>query len=307
MAFDTPILLLIFNRPGTTEKVFQQIRIMQPKRLFIGADGPRPGRVDDIEKCQQTRDICINNIDWDCEVKTLFRDHNHGCDPAIRQAISWFFDQVEEGLIFEDDVFVNRSFFYFCQEMLKRYRDDVEVMHINGANSIFPFMRIKDPYYFSKLPSGWGWATWARAWKNYNHVCDLDEDLVKVEIKKWIGSKKISNFFYDIFDRLKRREIDNWDYQWTFSLFAAGGLTITPSVNFVLNLGFNEDATHTSGSAGEAYKHMQLQEIEMPIAGVEKKLLREADRFGMKRYLGLTKNIFSRVFKFARRQLQYKN
>ena len=186
--------------------------------------------------------------------------------------------------------------------MLKRYRDDVEVMHINGANSLYPFMQVKDPYYFSKLPSAWGWASWARAWKNYNHVSDLNEDLVRSEIEKWAANAKISNFFLKIYERLKKREIDNWDYQWTFSLFAAGGLTITPSVNFVLNLGFNEDATHTSGSVGEAYKHMQLREMEMPIAVVKKRLLQGTDRVAMKRYLGLTNNIFVRVIRFLKRK-----
>ena len=111
----TPVLFVIFNRPDTTQKVFNAIRQAKPKQLFVAADGPREGKEGEKEKCEQVREI-IEQIDWDCEVKTLFRDKNLGCKIAVSSAIDWFFENVEEGIILEDDCLPSQSFFWYCQE-----------------------------------------------------------------------------------------------------------------------------------------------------------------------------------------------
>jgi GT2 family glycosyltransferase len=99
----TSILFLIFNRPQTTEKVFQAIKDTKPPKLYIAADGPRKDKVGEREKCEETRRIATQ-IDWDCEVKTLFRDENLGCGKAVSDAVSWFFQNEEEDIVLEDDV-----------------------------------------------------------------------------------------------------------------------------------------------------------------------------------------------------------
>jgi hypothetical protein len=118
--FETPILFLIFNRPDLTHIVFNRIREVKPKYLFVAADGPREDHPEDQRKCEEARTKVLNSIDWDCEVKTLFRDKNLGCGLAVSQAITWFFGHVEEGIILEDDTLPSISFFQFCQELLKK-------------------------------------------------------------------------------------------------------------------------------------------------------------------------------------------
>jgi len=61
--FNTPILLIIFNRPETTIRVFEAIRQQKPKHFYVAADGPRPEQVDEIEKCRAAREII--QVDWD--------------------------------------------------------------------------------------------------------------------------------------------------------------------------------------------------------------------------------------------------
>ena len=79
------ILLIIFNRPNTTRKVFESIRKARPKRFYIAADAPRQSNNDDIEKCRSTR-LITENIDWPCEVKRLYQEVNLGCSLGPRAA-----------------------------------------------------------------------------------------------------------------------------------------------------------------------------------------------------------------------------
>jgi len=305
--FDVPILLLIFNRPDTAEKVINNIRAVKPTKLFIAADGPRQYNENDLKKCEDARSVVLNAIDWDCEVKTLFRDHNLGCGVAVSQAITWFFEHVEEGVIFEDDILANQSFFKFCKAMLEKYRHEPRIMHINGANSIYPFMKLTEPYYFSKLPAAWGWATWKRAWATFKYdVNELDKRKVQAEIDTWANNKALADFMMKTFLNLKPSHKNVWDYQWMFSIFASDGLVITPSVNLTLNIGFGNNATNTNSHIVQHYHHMKMTELTSFDADVEMKPNLNADRFGMKKYLGITSNLFFRALRYAKRKLQSK-
>ena len=130
---DTPVLLLIFNRPRTTKQVFEAVREAKPRSLHIAADGPRSHRQGESDLCEETRAL-VRSPDWDCTVQTLFRDHNLGCRKAVSQAISWFFENVDEGIILEDDCVPDASFFPYCSQLLARYRDDERVSMIAGSN-----------------------------------------------------------------------------------------------------------------------------------------------------------------------------
>ena len=90
--FNTPILFLIFNRPDTTIRVFEQIRKIKPTFLYVAADGPRSTKYGESETCQQVRNLVLDGIDWDCKLITLFRDENLGCGKAVSEAITWFFN-----------------------------------------------------------------------------------------------------------------------------------------------------------------------------------------------------------------------
>ena len=163
----SPVLLLIFNRPDTTFRVFQQIRKAKPGKLYIAADGPRNGNTTDAELCKNARSI-TGKIDWDCKLETLFNDDNKGCKIAVSTAINWFLDHEEEGIILEDDCLPSDSFFYFCDAMLERYRFDYRISTITGSNLQAGKKWGTACYYFSQFSNIWGWATWKRFWKNYD-------------------------------------------------------------------------------------------------------------------------------------------
>lgn len=163
---DTAVLFLVYKRPDTTKRVFEVIRRARPSRLYIAGDGPRSEEDGETEKVQEARRIATS-VDWGCEVKTLFRDENLGCKKAVNDAISWFFEYEDAGIILEDDILPSASFFPFMQTMLEMYKKDSRVMMVTGYNIKNQWKPIENScYFFSMLGGIWGWASWRRAWKN---------------------------------------------------------------------------------------------------------------------------------------------
>ncbi len=261
----TPILFLIFNRPEETFKVFEAIRKQEPKYLYIAADGARKAKQGEAELCEQTRSIA-EKIDWDCEVKTLFREENLGCKKAVSEGVTWFFDNVEEGIILEDDCLPSGSFFKFCEENLEKYRHDNRVMHISGENPLDTEFG-DSSYYFSKIPHIWGWASWRRAWNLYDvEFQNFDYFIKNNFIQNVFEIKEAQKFWNRVFTRVKNGEINTWDYQWTYNLFVNNGLSIVPNKNMVSNIGFGAaEATHTSENAKCANRKVyEIEEIIHP-------------------------------------------
>jgi len=242
---NTAILFLVFNRPETTSRVFEVIKKIRPKRLYVASDGPRLSKINEVEKVNLVRKIATA-VNWPCEVKTLFRKQNLGCKLAVSSGIQWFFENEEQGIILEDDCLPHLDFFYFCEKLLEKYRNDEKILTITGDNFQNGIMRGSNSYYFSKYFHCWGWATWRRTWDCYDG-----------EIKfwpKWKQSADWINKFPDkierkywssIFDKVYLNQIDTWDYPFMVSLWNKGGLNLIPNVNLVSNIGFGPEATHT--------------------------------------------------------------
>ncbi len=245
----SPVLFLIFNRPDPTMLVFETIRKYQPEKLYIAADGGREQKQGEKEKCLKLRNEIINKIDWDCEIHTLFRENNLGCKVAVSSGIDWFFSNEEMGIILEDDCLPNQSFFYFCDELLEKYRDDERVMQIGGNNFQFGKKWGSASYYFSKYNHIWGWASWRRAWDHNSLETTQYEDFIKSnQINYMFKDKNERRFWLDHFNNVYLKKVDTWDAQWTLSFWMQNGLCVLPALNLVTNIGFNMDALHTKDS-----------------------------------------------------------
>lgn len=232
---NTPVLLIGFNRPDTIRRVFEAIRTVRPSQLFIALDGPRSDVPADERLCREAAAVS-SAVDWRCDLHTLVRDRNLGCGRAVSGAITWFFGQVQEGIILEDDCLPDPSFFRFCAELLDHYRDTTRIMHISGNNFLFGRKRGFGSYYYSCFTYNWGWATWRHAWRHYDHL---------------------------LADPSRRS--DNWDHQWRLSVQRAGGLAVLPNVNLVTNIGCGRpDATHTT-ELDSRYSELPSASIRFPL------------------------------------------
>lgn len=259
----TSIAFIIFNRPDTTERVFAAIAKAQPPKLLVIADGPRPNRPDDIEKCKVTRDI-IKRVDWPCELLTNFSETNLGCKNRVSSGIDWVFTQTDEAIILEDDCLPEDSFFQFCEEMLEKYRFDQRIGMISGVNFLNNKISIQDSYYFSKYMPIWGWATWRRSWSNYDVNIDIWPKLKREGfLDTRINKSDERSYWNTVFERIYKGTIDTWDYQWVLCNWIQNRLSIIPNVNLISNIGFRSDATHTSGSS--IYSDMNTKPILFPL------------------------------------------
>lgn len=288
----TAVLLLFFNRPDLAKEVFEAVRSEQPARLYIAVDGARSDREGEASLVQECQDIALQ-VDWDCELKTLFRDQNLGCGVAVSQAISWFFENEEEGIILEDDCLPSSSFFSFCEDCLERFRDNPSVVHVGGDLSLsFEGDKPTRPF-FSRYTPVWGWATWRRAWANYDFLIEAwePEGEIAEAIKNHLGSNQSFRFWASIFEQMKQGLVDTWDYQLTFSAFSQRGLSIMPPVNLISNIGFDLRATHTRSLEGPRAR-FPVSEIQSELEFPREVEANDAmDRLFEKQYFGIQPRI----------------
>lgn len=239
-----PVLLLIFNSPSTTLRVFEEIRKYQPTELYISADGPRDSKEERI--CTDLRSKVLSSIDWQCNVFTNFVDANKGCARAVSSGINWFFENVEEGIILEDDCLPHSAFFTFCEQLLDFHKNDESVMHISGSNFLSEPINDNRTYFFSYSASIWGWATWRRAWDKYDmHLNNVNPKQFKEKVQKSIMPDYVKKHALYRFKFIKKYPFHSWDYQWVLLLFYFDGLTVHPKSSLVNNIGFDENATNT--------------------------------------------------------------
>jgi len=278
----TPVLFLIFNRPDVTKRVFDSIKHVKPEQLYIAADGPRTEEEKSL--CEETRKVALDNIDWDCEVKTLFRDENLGIRYGVISGIDWFFNNVEQGIILEDDCLPDVSFFYFCEELLEKYKDNTRVISIGGNSLQKGIKRGNASYYFSTMPHIWGWATWRCAWLlNDKYLDSLESNIQTNFFQNVFEEKKHQDFWINTLTRIKQNNLVSWAFVWVYSSFINNGLNVVPNKNLVSNIGFNQNATNCREQNNPLgnLKTYSIKKLKHPKAV---KANKKADIFNMNTY-----------------------
>lgn len=260
---DVAVLLIVFNRLSTTKQVFETIKKAKISRLYIASDGPRFG-TDDQPKIEAVREFILKEIDWECQVFTLFREENLSCGLSVKNAIDWFFQSEEYGIILEDDVLPSSSFFKYCDFLLRRYRYDDRIGMISGNNFVTNECNLPNSYTFSKFFNTWGWATWKRAWQNMDLSMSWKNTSLNESVFQNMGYTRYSYRAWKMnYEVIENKTVNAWDYQWSYSLSCQNQLSIVPEKNLVSNIGFTSEATHTVGRAKEAYT--KLYDINFPL------------------------------------------
>jgi hypothetical protein len=281
----TPVALLIFNRPEVTRKLVEEVLKVKPPQVLVFADGPRPDHPEDAGLIDAAKNV-ISEAPWECEVLTNYSDANLGTKYRPATGLDWVFETVEKAIFFEDDVLPHPSFFRYCDELLDKYRDDERVMMISGNNFMGGRRLNSDSYLFSHYAGIWGWATWRRAWRHYD-----------VELASWpaLRETKFLNdvlanddevaFWRQCFDRVVSGETQTWDHQWQFAMWRQRGLSIMPVVNLCTNVGFGPGAQHYK-EPNPKLAAVPVEEMHFPLQhppAIERS--READDFAFRELL----------------------
>jgi hypothetical protein len=301
----SPLLLVAWRRPHTLRQVIDAIRPIAPMRLFVACDGPNPERPGEAEKVSASREVIEKEIDWPCQIERLYSDMNQGCRLGVSRAITWFFEQVDEGIILEDDCVPHPDFFPYCTTLLERYRNDSRVWCISGNNFQNGQWRGDGSYYFSRYNHCWGWASWRRCWNHYDAELEQWPALRESGLLKTIFENPLErNYWSGIWNSLLDSGMpDSWAYRWTFTCLANGGITALPNRNLVSNVGFGVDASHTTNVADPTVADQGLGVISHPTF-----LLPDtaADRYSFKHHLGGAA-MRSRMRLFARMKARIRN
>lgn len=237
---NTPVLLLVFNRPDLLLRLINSVEKVRPKNIYVACDGPR----NDIDraKIEEIKNI-IQDISWNPTVHTLFRESNLTTYKAIPSALDWFFEYENEGIILEDDCIPDPTFFEFCEENLNKYRENTRILTISG-NNIQNESFGDGSYYFSHVPHIWGWATWKRAWNLFDFEMKTYPNFKKNNsLPLFFKDKKVQKRLLQIFQKAYNGQ-NIWDFKLTYMHFIHDGYSIIPHNNLVTNIGFDERATH---------------------------------------------------------------
>ncbi|MGB0273033.1 MAG: glycosyltransferase family 2 protein [Opitutales bacterium] len=258
-----PVLLVHYNRPFTTRRQLEALIPVAPRRIWILCDGPRAQVPGDAERVSQVRAL-LDTIPWDCEVKRLYRRTNLGCCRNMAEGITWFLNDCGAGIILEDDIQPHPSFFSFCDELLDRYADNSEVHAISGQQGSPHPLRIQADYGFTDYFDCWGWATWRRAWSNYDPLMGAWRDRTQWHsiCKRVLRIRRACLYWWVMFCLVDRGKRDSWAYRYLLSIWKVGGCTIVPRQNLTKNIGFCDNATQT---AHLREREMQLAEQDFPL------------------------------------------
>ena len=282
------VLVMAFNRPDHLRVLLDRLREVQPERMYVAIDGARTHKEGEEERVQACRDL-VATIDWPCAVETLYQDHNLGCGLGVTSAISWFFSREERGIILEDDIIPDPTFFPYCAELLDRYQDDRRVFAVSGCNFVPPAAQTHPelPYRFSQVPHIWGWATWRRSWAQHRlDIAGWRSQLPPIQLWERSGRSIPGAMFWgSTFEMLARKEVDTWDGQFVLASMLTGQLTATSNVNLVENIGFGQEATHTVQDMDDL---RAVEPIRLPTAPVPVVLDQRADAWTRKHHFGAT-------------------
>lgn len=241
-----PVLLITFNRPNHVRRVLEEIRKAKPNDLYVFRDGPRPGNTEDEQKCELVCKEFDELIDWPCNLHKFISNTNLGCGMGPKTALDWYFSNVEMGIVMEDDCLPNPDFFGYCENLLERYKNVPEIQMINST--LYNDRWTCDfSYGFSRYMVTGAWASWRRAWQQY------DLDLIGIYPKKFLQQCKRLFFqrseaywwYFLLLEIQKGEEKSYWDYQKQILLFMNGAVTIHPARNLISNIGFDAEGTHT--------------------------------------------------------------
>ena len=238
-----PIALFVYNRPQHTERTLQflqQNELAAQSHLYIFSDGAKTDL--DREKVTAVRKI-IKKADGFKSVKVIESKVNAGLANAVIAGVTQLIAEYDQVIVFEDDLITSPHTLSYFNDALNHYREEEKVMHIGAY--MYPLKSDNlSPSFFYRAATSWGWATWGRAWKNFEPDINI---LIKQFDKKKRTAFSIDNKmnFWKQMQEFKKGKNNSWAIRWYASIFLKGGITLNPSQSLVNNIGHDGTGVHS--------------------------------------------------------------
>ncbi len=261
-----PVLVLAFNRPDYVVEALKTIKEYKPDKLYLACDGPRAHVEGEKEVVKRTQKVMLDAVNWSCEVKTLFREENLGCTNAVYEAISWFFEHEEYGIICEDDVLISIDFFKLCEDLLPRYKDNDKIMQIT-SQYYGKHNEYTNEYTFERKSFIWGWATWRRSWSKYMDMSMSNwksyNPLRLIPVYGLFQTIMMCYYWSDYYRKLKK-DI-SWDSRWHMAAVTNELLCVCPKTNLAVNIGCASGGAHFLQNDVDPYTHLKVGHLTFPL------------------------------------------
>lgn len=239
MSIKTPVLLITFARPEYAAKSFAAIRNAKPPTLYLYNNAPRSTNKDEVLRNSQVRQI-LNNVDWECDLKTFYRDEHVDVYTSIYSAIDWIFDNEEQAIIIEEDCVASLAFFDYCEKLLSIYKNEKKVWMLTGDNFTPEGNPPDMPYFFTRYGHIYGWASWSDRWNNQDRKLSGLGDLIKSKhFYTYFGDERRGKYFEKMFVKFYKKlgKYNPWDFIKSYNMIASSTYAIIPSINLVSNIG----------------------------------------------------------------------
>ena len=246
-----PVLLILWIRDDFIEYQLAALAAVRSKSLYVAIDGPRHGAnlLQDQKSIASIITKIRHSIFWDCSVKYLVRDSNKGLRVAVEEALDWFFDSVDFGIILEDDIIPTPTFFEFCSDILTRYYDCSSIFSVSGDGRSCISSRSLFSFHTSSFFFCWGWATWASRWHEYRIKSKTEFNLCSSILYSLYLSTKNKQFLDKLYQSLKDNRTNSWAFRVLLYCMNENYLHINPSHNLISNIGNDLKSTHTMTKA----------------------------------------------------------
>lgn len=290
-----PVLLIGFNRPDVIKQSFDFIRKAKPQKLYVAIDGARKQKPNEDQLVEEVKQI-VKNVDWDCETHYKFNNENRGAELTVSTAVSWVLENEEYVIVLEDDIIAPLSFLNFAQEMLLKYANNESIYMISSCQPTPINMPNNEDYLFGIYGHIWGWATWKRAWKNFDlNINDFDDFLKSGNINNLVQNNTEKKRWLSTINQMKRRGKGNntWDICWGYIRFKERGLSIIPRVHLSSNIGV--DGLHSKGQTSAHYREFD----DNFVATVHPKEIiqnREYDKYHFENHINRRPSLIQRAF-----------
>jgi len=295
-----PIALFVYNRPEHTRRTLSYLQknlLADESRLFIFSDAAKTEA--DKAKVEQVRQL-VKHVTGFKAVKVINRKANMGLANSIIDGVTKLVNEYGKIIVFEDDLLSSVYTLQYFNEALNRYANEEKVMHIGGYMYKLADKNLPQTFFY-RAASSWGWATWARAWKDFEP--DIDKLIARFDKEKInrFSIEGTMNFWKQMLE-FKAGKNNSWAIRWYASIFLKGGLTLNPSASLINNIGNDGSGIHSNN---EDIYHVPIAKKAVTQFPIEIKEDEQAYQL-IKHFLKHRKgNLFQRGVRFLK-QLQGK-